>query len=63
MDDGIGAAGSVEKSKRAADFVKRSIEKSGFVTNAGKSNWVPSHVTWLGLEINTDIFSIKIKKT
>ena len=64
MDDGIGAAGSAEKSKRAADFVKSSIEKSGFVTNTGKSHWVPSHhVTWLGLEINTDIFSIKIKKT
>ena len=61
MDDGIGADGSAEKSKRAADFVKSSIEKSEFVTNTGKSNWVPSHhVTWLGLEINTGIFSIKM---
>ena len=35
----------------------------GFVINNEKSNWVQSQrVTWLGLEINTGLFSIKIKR-
>ena len=61
IDDGIGAAVSYAKCVEAAQFVKKSIEDSGFVINNEKSNWEPSQTTtWLGLEINTASFTIKI---
>ena len=54
IDDGIGAAGSQEKSKFASKFVKDSIRRSGFVTNEEKSDWNPTQLAaWLGLVINT----------
>ena len=61
IDDGIGTAKSLQKCEWAAKFVKLSIEKSGFIINAEKSNWVPSQRTkWLGLEIDSHSYTIKI---
>ena len=61
VDDGIGAAGSYKKCEEAARFVKMSIEKAGFIINEEKSSWIPTQkITWLGLEINTETFSLKI---
>ena len=63
IDDGIAAESSYEKCKKEAYLVKHSIKKSGFVVNSEKTNWVPTQqVIWLGLEINTKVFSLRIKE-
>ena len=62
IDDGIGAAGSSFKCKAASNFVRRSIGLSGFLSNEEKSEWEPKQLAiWLGLEINTKDFALKIK--
>ena len=61
IDDGIGSASSREKCRLVSNFVKHSIELSGFISNDEKSIWHPSQTAiWLGLNIDTKIFSIKI---
>ena len=63
IDDGIGAAGSFSKTKVASDFVKNSIQLSGFITNEEKSIWDPVQcAVWLGLQIDTQNFELKIKQ-
>lgn len=63
IDDGIGAAGSLEKTRLASVFVKNSIESSGFVSNEEKSIWDPVQcAVWLGLQIDTKNFRLKIKE-
>ena len=61
IDDGIGADGSRDKCKVASKFVRNSIELSGFVVNDEKSEWNPIQLAvWLGLEINTKVYALKI---
>ena len=63
IDDGIGAAGTFSRAKLSSDFVKRSIELSGFISNEEKSVWDPiQSAVWLGLEIDTKLFVLKIKE-
>ena len=63
IDDGIGAASSYGKCKIVSEFVKMSIEDSGFLSNEEKSNWDPiQNAVWLGLEIDTKLFVLKIKE-
>ena len=61
IDDGIGSASSREKCRSVSNFVRRSIELSGFLSNEEKSIWDPKQTAiWLGLEIDTKHFVIKI---
>ena len=63
IDDGIGAAGTLQKARLASDFVRFSIVLSGFISNEEKSVWDPlQHAVWLGLEIDTKYFVLKIKE-
>ncbi len=63
IDDGIGAAESLQECAEASNFVKLSLQEAGFVANSEKSLWEPRQLmVWLGWEINTRDFVIKVKE-
>ena len=52
LDDGVGAVDGKERCKQISNFVRASIEESGFIANEKKSIWEPTQImSWLGLVI------------
>ena len=61
LDDGIGVADSLGKGREISQFVRSSIEDSGFIVNEEKSTWDPvQQLVWLGLVIRTHPFTLSI---
>ena len=53
LDDGAGAEKYQHKAIRHSEFVRDTLERSGFVYNTEKSIWDPVKVmTWLGVQAN-----------
>ena len=63
LDDGIGAVEGNDRCKLVSNFVRASIEESGFIANEEKSIWEPTQImNWLGLVINTYNFTLQISQ-
>ena len=63
LDDGIAAAEGRDRCAQISQFVKASIQESGFICNEKKSIWIPTQsMSWLGLVINTNNFTLKISQ-
>ena len=60
IDDGLGVAHTQELCEQNARCVKGSLEEAGWVINEKKSRWDPSKRTWLGLEIDTAAYTLRI---
>lgn len=66
LDDGWSIADCYNKAMQNSDFVKLSLEKSGFVANAEKSVWVPvQRITWLGhlYDLKSGLLSVTLERT
>ena len=62
IDDGIGASDSLMGCTRSSRVVRVTLARAGFVANSEKSLWEPAQILeWLGLEINTQEFKIKVR--
>ena len=54
IDDGIGIGKNKEQATLFSEFVKDTLNKSGFVFNVEKTVWEPDVTAeWLGLSVNT----------
>ena len=52
LDDGLSVADSFLEALQKSNFVKNSLEKSGFIVNNKKSIWEPQEsLTWLGITL------------
>ena len=61
IDDGAGFEKDFETAKKKSEFIKASLQSSGFVINEDKSIWVPTQeITWLGVKINLSSFCLFI---
>ena len=53
IDDGLILASGIERAQQDSDFVRRSLETSGFVANVEKSHWDPQYKGhWLGFDLD-----------
>ena len=54
LNDGLATDSQHDVLHDHSDFVKTSLEASGFLTNEDKSEWNPTQdITWLGVHVNT----------
>ena len=53
LDDGLGVASSYKMTLFHSNFVKKSLQNTGFIINEEKSVWKPSqNLIWLEIRIN-----------
>ena len=61
IDDGIGVFNSKENAISQSRIMLSTIESSGFIINAEKSNWVPAQtLDWLGFHFNSTTMQISV---
>ena len=61
LDDGWGCGFNFSECQKRSEFVKLSLEQSGFIVNEQKSIWTPTLcLEWLGLIWNASDFTLSI---
>ena len=63
IDDGIGIFNSNENAISQSRIMQSTLESSGFLINAEKSNWAPARsLDWLGFHFDSETMRISVSK-